>query len=177
MLIRQRAWASSLNSPRPSYSIAQTCIMKESLYFHTQRTEIWPNRELPLSREIKRYLLILISFRVMVICPFRHFFFTLHSLFFINLFSLFSSFLSTAAILTSGFPNRKIDRYIDAEVKKHIVITVTTTGRLTHRFWENPKLTTPTKIPVYNAYIISTLLHGSETWTTYAKQERMLNSF
>ena len=30
---------------------------------------------------------------------------------------------------------------------------------------------------VYKACIISTLLYGSETWTTYAKQERKLNSF
>ena len=30
---------------------------------------------------------------------------------------------------------------------------------------------------VYNACIISTLLYGSEVWTTYSKQERKLNSF
>ena len=30
---------------------------------------------------------------------------------------------------------------------------------------------------VYNACIICTLLYGSETWTTYTKQERKLNSF
>ena len=30
---------------------------------------------------------------------------------------------------------------------------------------------------VYNACVISTLLHGSEAWTTYAKQEKRLNSF
>ena len=30
---------------------------------------------------------------------------------------------------------------------------------------------------VYNACVISTLLYGSETWTTYAGQERRLNTF
>ena len=30
---------------------------------------------------------------------------------------------------------------------------------------------------VYQACVLSTLLYGSETWTTYAKQERRLNSF
>ena len=30
---------------------------------------------------------------------------------------------------------------------------------------------------VYNACVVSTLLYGSETWTTYARQERRLNSF
>ncbi|XP_047498532.1 uncharacterized protein LOC125045370 [Penaeus chinensis] len=29
---------------------------------------------------------------------------------------------------------------------------------------------------VYNACVISTLLYGSETWTTYARQERHLNT-
>ena len=30
---------------------------------------------------------------------------------------------------------------------------------------------------VYNACVVSTLLYGSEAWTTYSKQERKLNSF
>ena len=30
---------------------------------------------------------------------------------------------------------------------------------------------------VYNACIISTLLYGSESWTTYTRQEKRLNSF
>ena len=30
---------------------------------------------------------------------------------------------------------------------------------------------------MYNACVISTLLYGSETWTTYARQERRLNTF
>ena len=30
---------------------------------------------------------------------------------------------------------------------------------------------------VYNACVVSTLMHGSETWTTYARQEKRLNSF
>ena len=34
-----------------------------------------------------------------------------------------------------------------------------------------------TKMAVYNACILSTLLYGSETWTTYAHQEKRLNTF
>lgn len=30
---------------------------------------------------------------------------------------------------------------------------------------------------VYNACVISTLLYGSESWTTYARHERRLNTF
>ena len=66
---------------------------------------------------------------------------------------------------------------LDSEIDKRIGKAATTYARLTSRVWENPKLTTYTKIVVYNACIISTLLYGSEAWTTYARQEKRLNSF
>ena len=50
-------------------------------------------------------------------------------------------------------------------------------SRLSTRVWENTNLTTNTKIAVYNACVLSTLLYGSETWTAYARRERRLNSF
>ena len=34
-----------------------------------------------------------------------------------------------------------------------------------------------TKLPVYQACVLSTLLYRSEAWTTYTRQERKLNSF
>ena len=52
-----------------------------------------------------------------------------------------------------------------------------TLARLTARVWTSPKLSVKTKMAVYNACVISTLLYGSETWTTYAGQERRLNTF
>ena len=52
-----------------------------------------------------------------------------------------------------------------------------TVARLTKRVWENKKLTTKTKIAVYSACVLSTLLNGSETLTLYAWQEKMLNTF
>ena len=66
---------------------------------------------------------------------------------------------------------------LDSEISKRIGKAATTLGRLTTRVWENPKLTIPSKMAVYKACIISSLLYGSETWTTYSKQERKLNSF
>ena len=66
---------------------------------------------------------------------------------------------------------------LDAEIDKRIGKAATTLARLTSRVWENPKLTIKTKIAVYNACVVSTLMYGSETWTTYARQERRLNSF
>ena len=66
---------------------------------------------------------------------------------------------------------------LDAEINKRIGKAATTHARLTTRVWTNPKLTVKTKMAVYNACVISTLLYGSEAWTTYARQERWLNTF
>ena len=52
---------------------------------------------------------------------------------------------------------------LDAELDKRIGKAATTLSRLTTRVWINPKLTTKTKMAVYNACVISTLLYGSET--------------
>ena len=66
---------------------------------------------------------------------------------------------------------------LDPEINKRISKATTTLERLTTCIQENPKLTIPTKMTVYNACLVSTLLYGSESWTTYAKQEQKLNSF
>jgi len=57
---------------------------------------------------------------------------------------------------------------LDTELDKRIRKAATTLVHLTRRVWTNPKLTTKTKMAVYYACVISTLLYGSETWTTYA---------
>ena len=49
-------------------------------------------------------------------------------------------------------------------------------SRLSKRVWENKKLTHNTKMKVYQACVLSTLLYGTETWPTYSVQERRLNS-
>ena len=58
---------------------------------------------------------------------------------------------------------------LDAEINQCTGKAATTLGQLTTRVWENPKLTTTTKMAVCNTCIISTLLYSSEAWTTYAK--------
>ena len=50
-------------------------------------------------------------------------------------------------------------------------------SRLTNRVWENGALTLNTRVQVYKARVLSILLYGSVTWTTYAKQEHRLNTF
>jgi hypothetical protein len=69
------------------------------------------------------------------------------------------------------------DLSLEAEINKRIGKAASSMSRLSTRVWENTKLTTNTKIAVYNACVLSTLLYGSETWVTYARQERRLNSF
>ena len=66
---------------------------------------------------------------------------------------------------------------LDVELDKRIGKAATTLARLTTRVWSNLMLTEKTKMAVYNACVISILLYGSETWTTYARQERRLNTF
>ncbi|XP_063386472.1 uncharacterized protein LOC134672159 [Cydia fagiglandana] len=66
---------------------------------------------------------------------------------------------------------------LDAEVNVRIGKAATTFGRLRTRVWNNKHLTTKTKMTVYQTCVLSILLYGAETWTSYANQERRLNTF
>ena len=66
---------------------------------------------------------------------------------------------------------------LDTEIDKRIGKAATTLARITSWVWTNLKLTMKTKMADYNAHVISIQLYGSETWTTYARQERRLNTF
>ena len=50
-------------------------------------------------------------------------------------------------------------------------------SKLHKRVWSNNNLTVNTKMLVYKACVLSTLLYSSESWTSYAAQERRLNTF
>ena len=50
-------------------------------------------------------------------------------------------------------------------------------SKLSKRVWDNRLLTLHTKTRIYQACVLSTLLYGSESWTTYMRQERRLNTF
>ena len=67
-----------------------------------------------------------------------------------------------------------LDASLDEEINIRSGQAASTFGRLSKRAWNNRKLTTNTKIPIYRACILSFILYGSETW---AYQERQLNSF
>ena len=66
---------------------------------------------------------------------------------------------------------------LDTEINRRIGKAVCTIAKLTKRVWENKMLSENTKMRIYQAYVLSTLLYCSESWTTYMCQERRLNTF
>ena len=66
---------------------------------------------------------------------------------------------------------------LDKEIDRRIGKAASTMSKLSKRVWENKCLTANTKIRIYQACVLSTLLYGSESWTTYMRQERRLNTF
>ena len=66
---------------------------------------------------------------------------------------------------------------LDTEINRCIGKAACTMAKLTKRVWENKMLNENTKIRIYQACVLSTLLYGSESWTTYMCQERRLNTF
>ena len=66
---------------------------------------------------------------------------------------------------------------LDAELDMQIGKAATVMACLAKRVWDNPILTINTKMRVYQACVLSTLLYGSEAWTLYSCHERRLNAF
>ena len=66
---------------------------------------------------------------------------------------------------------------LDQEIDRRIAKSAGTMAKLSTRVWLNNQLTIRTKIKVYQACVLSTLLYSSESWTTYSKQENRLESF
>ena len=50
-------------------------------------------------------------------------------------------------------------------------------GHLQHRVWQNHSLHLMTKVRVYVAVVISTLLYAAETWVLYRKHIQLLEHF
>lgn len=66
---------------------------------------------------------------------------------------------------------------LDTEIQRLIGLVAPTLSRLQHHAWEKKHLTVRTKSCIFECCIINALLCGSETWTTYARHERKLNTF
>ena len=63
---------------------------------------------------------------------------------------------------------------LDTELNRKIGKASTTMSSLTKRVWKNEKRTENTKIQVYSACVLSTLLYGSDSWVLRARHEHKL---
>lgn len=79
-------------------------------------------------------------------------------------------FVYLGSVITSGLS-------LDSEIDKRLAKAASVMAGLSKRVWSNNQLTLNTKLKVYQACVLSTLLYGSEAWTTYARQEDRLESF
>ena len=66
---------------------------------------------------------------------------------------------------------------LDSEISQRVGKATGIMSNLTKRAWENKYLTESTKMHIYQASVLNTLLYGSGTWTTYMRQEHRMNSF
>ena len=69
------------------------------------------------------------------------------------------------------------DAKIDKELDNRLAKANSAFGRLHTRVWRNHHLKRPTKISVYRAVVLTTLLYGSECWVTYQHHLRLLERF
>ena len=61
---------------------------------------------------------------------------------------------------------------IDSEINNRIARAATVMAQLKQRVWSNPNLTERTRLRVYHACVLMTLLYGSETWITTQGKKR-----
>ncbi|XP_076061594.1 uncharacterized protein LOC143037342 [Oratosquilla oratoria] len=69
------------------------------------------------------------------------------------------------------------DARIDKEIDNRLSKANSSFGKLYKRVWNNKNLKSKTKIRVYRAVVLTTLLYGSETWVTYRSHIRLLERF
>ena len=69
------------------------------------------------------------------------------------------------------------DASVDAEITARIAKATAAFGRLTKRLWSNRDVRLETKIPVYRAAVVSSLLFGCETWTLKKRHFKSLEKF
>ena len=66
---------------------------------------------------------------------------------------------------------------IDDEVDIRIARASASFGRLSKQVWKRKGISIDTKLKVYKAVVLPTLLYGCETWTVYQRHVKMLNHF
>ena len=69
------------------------------------------------------------------------------------------------------------DAQMDEDIKARISKASSAYGRLQERVWKPHGIKLSTKIKVYRATVLTTLLYGAETWTCYRRHVKILDSF
>ena len=69
------------------------------------------------------------------------------------------------------------DGKIDKDIENRLAKASCAFGRLQKRAWKNKHLKNATKISVYKAVVLTTLLYGSESWVFYQHHLRLLERF
>ena len=65
----------------------------------------------------------------------------------------------------------------DIEITNRIAKASSAFGRLRKTVWERRGIQQPTKIKVYKAVVLTTLLYGCEAWVLYRRHEKQLHQF
>ena len=69
------------------------------------------------------------------------------------------------------------DAQLDVEIENRVAKASRSFGRLRNTVRDRKGLKLTTKLKVYRAVVLTSLLYACETWTTYARHERILNRF
>ena len=66
---------------------------------------------------------------------------------------------------------------IDDDISMRLSRAGAASGNVTRRLWNEHGITTATKVKVYKAVVITTLLYGCETWTLSRRHIKQLDQF
>jgi len=66
---------------------------------------------------------------------------------------------------------------VDIDVSSRLAKAGDAFGKLQRRLWDEYSVALPTKIVVYQAVVLSTLLYGCESWVLYRRSVRRLDEF
>ena len=95
--------------------------------------------------------------------------------------------LNARVVLLNGIPLAEVDKFtyldstisnngtIDAEISRRIQSAASAFGKLRSRLWDQRGIHLKTKMKVYRAIVIPTLLYSSETWTLYRRHIKRLD--